>query len=84
LHLGELNRLRSAAEKGRQLTCTARSRLPDALDIMLRTPVVTAGRLAKPLGITPQGALGLLGLLVEAGIVREATGKASWRAFTLQ
>jgi predicted transcriptional regulator len=48
---------------------------------MLRAPVVTARGLAERLGVTPQAALGLLRQLVEAGIVHEATGRASWRAF---
>jgi hypothetical protein len=77
----ELERLQRAAEKGRALPGTARSRLADALDAMLRAPVVTARGLAERLGVTPQAALGLLRQLVEAGIVHEATGRASWRAF---
>ena len=49
---------------------------------MLRTPVVTARGLADSLAVTPQAALGLLRQLVVAGVVREATGRAAWRAFT--
>jgi HTH DNA binding domain len=81
--LRELERLREAEEKGRLLGPTARSRLPDALDAMLRTPIVTASALAKSLDVTPQAALGLLRHLLAAGIVREATGRASRRAFAL-
>ena len=77
----ELTRLQRAAEKGRALPRTARSRLADALDAMLRAPVVTARGLADRLGVTPQAALGLLRQLVDAGIVHEATGRASWRVF---
>ena len=61
---------------------TARSHLPRALDHVLRTPVVTARGLADSLSITPQAALGLLRQLIAAGVVREATGRAAWRAFT--
>ena len=81
--LQELQRLRETEEKGRVLGPTARSRLPDALDAMLRAPVVTVSSLAKTLDVTPQAALGLLRQLMTAGIVREATGRAWWRAFAL-
>jgi hypothetical protein len=65
---------------GISLARTARSHLPRALDQVLRTPVVTARGLADSLAA--QAALGLLRQLVVAGVVREATGRAAWRAFT--
>lgn len=79
----ELARLQAAEEKGRTLTRTARSRLPDAVNSVLRVPIITARGLAKGLDVTPQAALGLLGQMIEAGLIREATGRASWRAFVL-
>jgi hypothetical protein len=81
--LRELERLRQAEEKGRLLGTTARSRLPDAMNCVLRAPIVTVNSLAKTLRVTPQAALGLLRQLMTAGIVRERTGRASWRAFAL-
>jgi hypothetical protein len=81
--LGELDRLRRAEDKGRSLGRTARSRLQPALDIVLRTAVVTARDLGQQLDVTPQAALGLVQQLVEAGVLRELTGRASWRAFAL-
>ena len=81
--LRELERLREAENKGASLRVTARSRLPGALDALLRAPVVTATALAKSLDVTPQAALGLLRQLMAAGLVGEATGRASWRAFVL-
>ena len=81
--LHELERLRQAEEKGRLLSTTARSRLPDAMNCVLRAPIVTVNSLAKTLDVTPQAALGLLRQLMTAGIVRERTGRASWRAFAL-
>jgi hypothetical protein len=39
--------------------------------------------LATCLNVTPPAALGLLRQLIEVGIVSEATGRASWRAFVL-
>jgi hypothetical protein len=78
----ELTGLQRAEMAGAGLTRTARSQLPRALDHVLRTPVVTARGLADHLAISPQAALGLLRQLVAAGVVREATGRAAWRAFT--
>ena len=45
--LDELERLRRAEEKSRSLGRTARSRLPDAADAVLRAPIVTARDLAE-------------------------------------
>jgi predicted ArsR family transcriptional regulator len=74
--------LQKTEAAGITLARTARSYLPRALDHVLRTPVVTARDLADELSITPQAALGLLRQLIAAGVVREATGRAAWRAFT--
>lgn len=81
--LRELDRLQEAEKKGQGMGSTARSRLPNAVDAVLRAHIVTAASLAKAIDVTPQAALGLLRQLMEAGIVREATGRASWRAFAL-
>ena len=81
--LQELQRLRDAEQKARQVGVTARSRLPDAINALLRTPVVTVTSLAATLKVTPQAALGLLRQLAAQGFVREATGRSSWRAFVL-
>jgi HTH DNA binding domain len=81
--VGDLDRLQQTEAKGRRLARTARSRLPDALDTILRLPIVTARDLAKDLGVTLQAALGLLRQMLDAGIIREATGRASWRAFVI-
>jgi hypothetical protein len=82
--LRELERLRNSEEKGRLLGATARSRLPDAFDALVREPVVTRTSLAKTLHVTPRAALKLLQHLVAEGVVREATGRASWRAYVLK
>jgi HTH DNA binding domain len=78
----ELAGLQRAETAGASLMRTARSQLPRALDHVLRSPVVTARGLADHLRISPQAALGLLRQLVAAGVVREATSRAAWRAFT--
>jgi hypothetical protein len=82
--LHELNRLQEAENKGRMMGATARSRLPQAVDAVLRVHIVTTASLAKAVDVTPQAALGLIRLMMTAGIVREATGRASWRAFVIQ
>jgi hypothetical protein len=81
--LRELEQLREAENKGASLRTTARSSLPDAINAMLRAPVVTVSSLVKSLDVTPQAALGLLRQLMAAGLVREVTGRASWRAYSL-
>ena len=81
--LRELARLREAEKKRVDIRVTARSRLPDALDAVLCTPVVTVESLAKAIHVTPRAALSLLQQLMAAGFVQEATGRASWRAFAL-
>ena len=81
--LRELARLFEAESKRGNLQKTARSRLPDALDAVMRAPVITTETLAKALQVTSRAALGLLQQLMAAGIVREVTGRASWRAFAL-
>jgi hypothetical protein len=79
----ELAGLQRAETSGAVLARTARSHLPSAVDLMLRRPVVTTRGLADSLGITSQAALGLLRTLMAAGVVREATGRAAWRAFSI-
>jgi hypothetical protein len=79
----DLDRLRQAAETGRRLPGTARVRLPDALETVLRCPIVTASSLASALAVTQPAALGLIRQLIAAGILREATGRKAWRAFVL-
>lgn len=81
--LDELERLRRAEDRCRSLGRTARSRLQDAADTVLRRSIVTARDLADTIAVSPQAALGLLRQLAESGIIREATGRASWRAFTI-
>lgn len=81
--LRELERLQEIEKKGRLIASTKRSRLPDAVDAVLRLHIVTAATLAKAIKVTPQAATALLRQLIAAGVVREVTGQASWRAFML-
>jgi hypothetical protein len=81
--LQEFERVHGIEDKGRSLGVTKGSRLPEALDAVIRTPIVTVRSLAEILRVTPRAAHGLLDQLVAGGFVREATGRASWRAFSL-
>lgn len=82
--LGELSRLRDAETAAASLVeAGRRSLLPAAAEAALRAPAVTARGLARQLGITPQGALLLLKRLEAAGVVREATGRRSFRAYVI-
>lgn len=81
--LRELDRLRDAAEAGARLTANLdrRSRLPEAVDAVLRVPALTPTALARRLKVVPQTATDLCRQMARAGIVREATGRKSFRAF---
>ena len=83
--LQELDRLETAAEQGRGALAVSdrRSRLPDALDALLRAPVLTSKALAAQLRIAPQTATALLRTLQTKGIAREVTGRGSFRAFAV-
>ena len=85
LGLRELDRLETAAEQGRGALAGTdrRSRLPDALDALLRGPVLTPKALAAQLRIVPQTATALLRTLQTEGVVREVTGRGSFRAFAV-
>jgi HTH DNA binding domain len=86
LALRELDRLEAAASaKGRGALAGTdrRSRLPDALDALLRAPVLTPKSLAAQLRIVPQTATALLRTLQAEGVVREVTGRGSFRAFAV-
>jgi hypothetical protein len=81
----ELDRLETVAKQGRgSLAGTdRRSRLPDALDALLRAPVLTPKALAARLSIAPQTATALLRMLQAEGVAREVTGRGSFRAFAV-
>jgi hypothetical protein len=79
----ELSRLLTAAERAAALRRTVRSQLPAAAACALLLPVLTARGLAENLQLSPQAAAMLLKQLVAAGMLREATGRAAWRAFVV-
>ncbi len=86
LGLRELNRLEVAVAQGRHglAGIDRRSRLPAALDALLRAPVLTPKALAARLRIAPQTATALLRTLQVKGVVREVTGRGRFRAFAVR
>lgn len=79
--LNDVDRLTETARLAASFDRTKRSRLTDALDVVIRTPVVTAISLGQRLRITPQAATRLLRELVDGKMIREATGRKSFRAY---
>lgn len=82
---GELRRLQDAERRGLALAdaVTTRSRLPAALEIALRSPVLTPATLAARVGVSTRAGLALVDRLVRAGVLREATGRGAWRAYAI-
>lgn len=77
----ELERLRAIEARTETISASIRSKVPAAIDLAMRTPIVTVRGLARRLTLTPQGATGVLDKLVEAGVLTEITGRKSWRVF---
>ncbi len=80
----ELGVLLSVERKAAALKAGSRSHLADAVAFALREPVVTARGLGEGIGISTRSALDLLKRLVDEGLIREATGRAAWRAFVVE
>ncbi|MEI5682604.1 DUF1612 domain-containing protein, partial [Mesorhizobium sp. CCNWLW179-1] len=55
----------------------ASSKLPDLVELVLSRPLVTAGTVAKAIGVTPQAAV----RIVEQLNLREMTGRGRFRAW---
>jgi ribosomal protein S25 len=83
--LRDLDRLQAAADKGRGdlAGVDRRSRLPAALEALLRAPLVTPKELAVKLRIAPQTATALLREMQGRGVAREVTGRGRFRAFAV-
>jgi hypothetical protein len=83
--LRELDRLLAVAERAQGLVgkMDRRSRLPDAVDAVLLAPVLTPKALAARLKVAPQTGTALMRALQAAGLVREVTGRGSFRAFAV-
>jgi hypothetical protein len=83
--LWTLERLEAEAEKARGLAAglDKRARLPDAVDTLLRTPVLTPMALAARLKVAPHTATAVLRVPLRKGVVREVTGRGRFRAFAM-
>ena len=79
----ELERLKAAAGKIAALPRSARSRLQAAGAVAVREPLVTGRLLARRLDVSARAGLDLAVRLVAAGVLREMTGRAAWRAFAV-
>jgi hypothetical protein len=81
----KLDQLLEVTERGRGLIakCDRRSRLPAALNAVLRSAVLTPKGLAVQLAIAPQTATALMRELRDAKLVTEITGRRSFRAFAI-
>ncbi len=79
----ELARLQVAEARLRAIGGTRRSRMPDAAAVVLRRSVITAGQLAAAIGVSSRAASGLIARMVAAKVLREATGRRSWRGFVV-
>jgi hypothetical protein len=79
----ELARLHAASGRIAALPANARSRLQEAGRLALREPLVTGRLLASRLDVSTRAGLDIAARLVEAGVLREMTGRAAWRAFAV-
>ena len=77
--------LRQAEAAGSALAAgqDKRSRLRQAVGLLLRHPALTAAALARHLAVTPQAALRILDRLEAAGLAAEITGRKSFQAFAI-
>ena len=86
LGLRDLRAMLVLRERGAEVAARQdrRSRLPVALDRIMSRVLTRPKALAVELEVTHQAALAMLRALKTAGIVREATGRESFQAFTLK
>ncbi|WP_029008235.1 DUF1403 family protein [Azospirillum halopraeferens] len=81
----QLQRRLDAAEAAILLACPPRraSSLPALAALLAERPALTAEDAAAALSLTDRAARGLLGRLADRGVVRELTGRKSFRAFAI-
>jgi hypothetical protein len=78
-------RLRAFAARATQFIEARRrpGRLKDVLYLAMARPRITSGNVAKALGLTVAGAIKLLTIATEAGLLIERTGQASYRSYAI-
>lgn len=60
-----------------------KSRMRDLARLLMSRPIVTGQIVAEELGVTPRGALNLIGEAAEAGLLEELTRRRSYRAWAI-
>jgi len=60
-----------------------KSRMRDLVRLLMSRPIVTGQIVAEELGVTPRGALNLIGEGAEAGLLEELTRRRSYRAWAI-
>ncbi len=70
-------RLHDAASRRRST-----SHMPALIDLLISTPAVSASAASRSLGITPHAARAMLCALEDRGLVREITGRGSFRLYS--
>lgn len=60
-----------------------RSRVRDLVQLLMSRPIVTAQIVADQIGVTPRGALNLIGEAEAAGLLEELTRRRSYRAWAI-
>jgi hypothetical protein len=58
------------------------SHMAALIDLLIGIPAVSAGAASRSLGITPHAARAMLGALEDRGLVREVTGRGSFRLYS--
>lgn len=62
---------------------TSRSKMPTVIDILFKYPILTPKALTNILKISDRSATGLLSELMKAKLIRESTGRKSYRGFLI-
>ena len=81
--IGALALLRRWHDKAREVAATrhGRSCMPDLVEMLTDTPIVTAGAVSQRLGVTGRTGRNLIAAAVENGILAEVTRRQTYRAW---
>lgn len=85
IHLDLETRLRAYAWRAEQHIARHRrpGRLKDVLRLAMTRPRISSGTVAKALGLTSAGAIKLLTIAADEGLLIEQSGQASYRSYAL-
>lgn len=84
-HLEQESRLRLFAERAREALDRRRrvGRLKDVLLLAMEQPAITSAMVARRFGLTSAGAIKLLAIAQDEGLLLERTGQASYRSYAI-